>query len=459
MLTVTWNAAVLDQPGVYTTSLYIDSNDPSAQNTAAPITLTVQPSTTMGLITGVVSTTGQCDVNAAPLTGAAILLQNTTGYLATTYTAASGVYRHWLLAAGGPYSLTISAPNQSVTSTVVAVTSGVTSTHDFTLRLQQPCLSLNPATISVTVSPGGVITPNLIVTNSGAVPLSFTIYEVSSTVPYGGPDAFGYTWRPASYNWIEASDGMPLNLPDDGEVTIVLPFAFPYYDRASNFVRVGNNGALLFDAQTGEVPYVNVGMNQAPDDLLAPYWDDLDAYQGNVYWKTVGSPPNRRVVIEWRDRPHVNGDPSAITFEIVLYENGNMVFQYQDVDFGDPGDNAGASATIGIRGAAQSVEYSFARPSLSAQQAICFTRPGNTPCDEIDYPWLTVVPTATINLSGTPPLQQIISVTLDAVSIPIGVRPRGALRLIGNDPARRAIDIPVTFNIQWQWVYLPLVRK
>jgi hypothetical protein len=460
-LTLTWNAAVLNQPGIYTTSLFIDSNDPAAWNTVVPVTLTVSPSATMGLITGVISTTGRCDVNAAHLTNAVLVVQNSQGFFATTSTDAAGEYRYWLLDAGSPYTVTVTAADHSITATAIAVTAGSTAINNFTLRLQQPCLSLTPTALTATVNPGGIITSQLFITNSGAVPLDFAIYEVVSAEPYGGPDAFGYSWRPAVYDWIEVSDGQALNLPDDGEVTLTLPFAFPFYDRASNFLRVGNNGAVLFDTQSGDVPFINLSMSQAPDDFLAPYWDDLSDSQGNVYWKTVGNAPDRRVVIQWANRPHADLDPDSITFEMILHESGDIVFQYQDVDFGDASDDAGASATVGMRGrsAAQSVEYSFARPALLAQQAICFARPGHPPCDAANYPWLTVAPTTTlIGLGGTPQTQ-IVSVTLDAVPVLPGDRPQGALRLISNDPARPWVDIPVVFDIAWKVLYFPLMTK
>ena len=100
--------------------------------------------------------------------------------------------------------------------------------------------------------------------------------------PGGGADAWGYTWRRSPYRWIDATDGTPLNLADDGEATIVLPFDFPFYDGASNRLRIGNNGAVLFDAEAGEVPAFNQPLRDAPDRFIAPYWDDLDSLAGSA---------------------------------------------------------------------------------------------------------------------------------------------------------------------------------
>ena len=69
-VTITWGGAGIDQPGVYTTALHLNTADPEAQDVSVPVTLTVLPASTQGLLTGVVSTTGSCDVNLAPLAGA-----------------------------------------------------------------------------------------------------------------------------------------------------------------------------------------------------------------------------------------------------------------------------------------------------------------------------------------------------------------------------------------------------
>jgi hypothetical protein len=95
------------------------------------------------------------------------------------------------------------------------------------------------------------------------------------------------------------------------------------------------------------------------------------------------------VVIAWHERPHASGTFGAITFELVLHENGNLTFQYQDTSFGDPAFDRGASATIGLRGegVAQTVQISHNAPVVQDRQAFCFTRPGNPPCDTINYAW------------------------------------------------------------------------
>jgi len=385
-------------------------------------------------------------------------VQGFDGFSRTITTDATGLYRYWLDQTHSPYTVALSARDHLTTTTAVSITGGLTITQSYTLRLQQPCISIAPVALSANINVGQSTTQQFVITNSGAVPLNATIYEVFAN-SIGGPDAAGYAWRHAAYGWLDATDGTTLNLAEDGAANIVLPFDFPFYGATSNKLRVSNNGALLFDAFNGEVSYLNQPLINAPDNFIAPFWDDLDNAQGNVYWKTIGNAPNRRVVIEWYARPHIGYTPGVATFEVVLSENGNLVFQYQTLDFGDPLYNDGASATVGVRGVGvnQVLQISYNAPTLGPQQAYCFTRPGNPPCDVVNHAWLSVAPISLIDLPGTPPSRQPITVTLTAVSN-LGSGVTGTLRIVTDDPFQPGTSVSVTLKVTYQ-IFLPVIRR
>ncbi len=453
-----WYGDSLDQPGVYTLSLHLQTDDPLATDVPVPVTFTLQPTVTQGLLTGDVSTTGSCDVNLAPIAGAQLHLLGSGGFSRVITTNDAGLYRYWLDQTHSPYTVTLTAPDYLTTTTAVSITGGLTTTQNYTLRLQQPCLAIAPSTLSANLKVGQSITRQFIITNTGAVPLHATIHEVFGST-LGGPDAAGYTWRHASYSWIDATDGTALNLDDDGEANVVLPFEFSYYGTASNKLRVGNNGAVLFDTFTGDVSYLNQPLAAAPDNFIAPFWDDLDSAVGNVYWKTIGAAPQRRVVIEWRDRPHANGTPGSVTFELVLSENGNLAFQYQNAALGDSLYDNGQSATAGVRGVGVKhvLQISYNAPALANQQAYCFTRPGNPPCDVIDEAWLSVAPITITDLAGSPPAQQLITVTLVAVP-KLGSGVTGTLRIVDGHPFQLDANVSVILNVTYQ-IFLPVIRR
>jgi hypothetical protein len=453
-----WYGDNLDQPGVYTTTLHLQTDDPLATDVPIPVTFTLQPTVTQGLLTGVVSTTGSCDINLAPIAGAQLHLVGSGSFSQVITTNESGLYRYWLDQTYSPYTVTLTAHDHLTTTTVASITGGLTTTQNYTLRLQQPCVAIAPATLSANLKSGQSTTRQLVVTNTGAVPLNATIYEVFSST-LGGLDAAGYTWRHAPYNWIDATDGTPLNLADDGSANIMLPFEFPFYGVTSSELRVSNNGAVLFDALTGEVSYLNQPLIAAPDNFIAPFWDDLDSVMGNVYWKTIGAAPNRRVVIEWRDRPHHSGTPGTVTFELVLSENGNLAFQYQNVAFGDSLYDNGQSATVGVRGVSlkQVLQVSYNAPTLANQQALCFTRPGNPPCDAVDNDWLSVAPISIVDLAGSPSMTQPITVTLLAAPH-LGGGVTGTLRLVDGNPFQPDATVSVILKVTYQ-AFLPVIRR
>jgi len=193
----------------------------------------------------------------------------------------------------------------------------------------------------------------------------------------------GYVAQPGQYGFIDIShgNGTALDPFDDGSTEVVLPFDLPFYDGSLNTLWVGNNGGIVVgDVQQSipsfefPLPYVNP-IGPIKGSLILPFWDDLGAGAGNVYWLAIGDTPPRHAVIQW-NRPHFLGDDDALaSFEVWLGEDGTISFQYQNTTFGDP-DNPdwdnGGSATIGLQNADGSIgnQYSYDTASLTPPQAI-----------------------------------------------------------------------------------------
>ncbi len=178
-----------------------------------------------------------------------------------------------------------------------------------------------------------------------------------------------------TYSFINASDGgVPLSFTDedDGFKGVWMDFSFNFYGEDYNLVQVGVNGYITFD------PYptrpVNLDFPLSDDDMqlvLAPMWDDLDlsvSAGGDVYYKTIGTSPNRIFTITYYMMEHKSGanydyDGKYMTFEVNLYEeDGKIVFQYEDLSPGsinisnidDPSNH-----TIGLNSGdgARSIQY------------------------------------------------------------------------------------------------------
>jgi PKD repeat protein len=140
---------------------------------------------------------------------------------------------------------------------------------------------------------------------------------------------------------------------DDGEAVAGIGFTFSYLGVNYTQVRISTNGWISLNQSTSTYPYDNsllFSVSQ-PNTTLAPWWDDLSAVGGNVYYKTEGSAPNRVFTVEWRNvRAYYTGATAQLNFQVKLFEtSSNIEFHFGDVVSGT--HNAGESASIGIEDA------------------------------------------------------------------------------------------------------------
>jgi len=139
-----------------------------------------------------------------------------------------------------------------------------------------------------------------------------------------------------AYTWIDASGGTELVLSDDGSSTQSLPFDFQFYNETFSTIYLGANGYLSFtDTSPGDWSNDPIPSGD-PDNyyLIAPFWDDIYPPDGgHIYVQSFGT----YWVAEWQDVYHIN-NPLLGSFEIVLYDTGEIVFNYDYIDYIDPGD-------------------------------------------------------------------------------------------------------------------------
>ncbi len=157
----------------------------------------------------------------------------------------------------------------------------------------------------------------------------------------GGPDDFGYTWDDSvPLNWINATVGTDTGMSGDswgqGVGPIPLPFAFKFYENTYSSVYIAASGYLGFTSSYWSSQQ-RIPSPATPNNVIAPYWTPLylnsSGPTGRVYYISGGTAPNRYFAVEWYNVR--GGDPSdpigaddIFDFEVVLYENGDMVFQY-----------------------------------------------------------------------------------------------------------------------------------
>lgn len=162
----------------------------------------------------------------------------------------------------------------------------------------------------------------------------------------GGPDAYGYIFKDSdepdgpTFNWIDiTATGTEVATGQLGDDDIVGPFpigfTFPFYGNAYTQFWVNSNGTIVFDGT-----YISYGSTQIPTasypvPFIAWFWDDLDPADGAdglVYYETIDD----HLVIEfYQYDQYPNGATQYwITAEVVLYNDGRILIQYDEIQAG-----------------------------------------------------------------------------------------------------------------------------
>ncbi|MFX0098443.1 MAG: FG-GAP-like repeat-containing protein [Candidatus Hodarchaeota archaeon] len=171
---------------------------------------------------------------------------------------------------------------------------------------------------------------------------------MGSIGPYGGPlvtSLKNYEMvADVPYEWINATDGVQCTMADrdDGSQLFYLPFNFTYYSETFDYMYVCTNGFVSFvDYTAASNPAFPTA---AYDFVISPFWDDLEADNPrNIYVKNLTYP--NRVVVEWENiwtwgRSFGIGNLVG-SFEIVLYETGDILFNYDYVQYTGTGYTCG----------------------------------------------------------------------------------------------------------------------
>jgi thermitase len=195
-----------------------------------------------------------------------------------------------------------------------------------------------------------------------------------------------------NFSWLDASGGTVLGAisGNNSTASTTLPFDFNLGGTdypAGSTLRINSNGYMMFDLGPGDDnnAIIPLALPTSSNAFLAPYWDDLTLFSNpdhddeRVFVQTMGTAPNRMLVIEWYRLQQKLDANSDLIFEVVLYErilagepSNRILFQYQRMT----GQYAsGDSATIGIEynSGYDGVMVAYNHPgAVAASQAIVF---------------------------------------------------------------------------------------
>ncbi|HET9325283.1 MAG TPA: S8 family serine peptidase [Candidatus Eisenbacteria bacterium] len=260
----------------------------------------------------------------------------------------------------------------------------------------------------------------------------------------GGPDAFGYTWKDSddpggpTYQWVDISTiGTDTDFPDYALDSNVGPypigFAFPFYGQTFTEFHVCDNGWISFTNGTSTA-FTNQPLPNAasgvPENMLAVWWDDMIFDSGdNAYVKYHND--GTRLIIEYFVRRIADFTPPHYNFQIILYPNGDIVYQYKFFDV------QVLSSTIGIHNGTKTDGLTVVHNAayVHPELAIKFSsRPS----------WLTVAPFSGTVEAGAPP--DTVMVTFNATELEDGDY-TGLVRIGSNDLDEPSTSVPVSLHV------------
>jgi hypothetical protein len=201
--------------------------------------------------------------------------------------------------------------------------------------------------------------------------------EVGGQTLSPGPDNYGYTSEAVTYSWTTAGTASGLEGDDEYTGPIDLGFTFPFYENSYSQVYLSTNGLITLGDWSYGYPYgAAIPSPSSPNNLIAPFWADLavgSTYNsGAIYYSQGGSAPNRFFVVEYRDVTYWSDTSTAFSFEAILYENGNVVFQYKSL----PADYYSVAVGIENSDGMDGLQYHYnSDTGLSPSTAVRFNRP------------------------------------------------------------------------------------
>jgi hypothetical protein len=138
-----------------------------------------------------------------------------------------------------------------------------------------------------------------------------------------------------------------------GETGITLPFPLLYQGALFTTATIGATGGVKLGTTTAALNYVmDAGNGLYP--FIQQLYTSYPVGSGGVYYQQVGTSPNSKLVIQWKNLPHWNSPIIAdgATFELIIDEATQEIYYvYDDVIMGNAtGWDFGADAEIGVRG-------------------------------------------------------------------------------------------------------------
>ncbi len=177
--------------------------------------------------------------------------------------------------------------------------------------------------------------------------------------------------------------------------TQTLPFTFNFYGSPVTQFKASDNGYITFNTAATTSVKTNSNLPAAgdPNNCIYAFWNDWEfkaAPNPNfitaILTRTTGTAPNRKFFIQWfgasPQGKTIAANADVLAFGIILYENGNGLFEvYYNGGYG-------ASSNTGVLG----LENSDGSAGIHYSTGTSFPQPSTTATDAASYPKISFYP-------------------------------------------------------------------
>ncbi|RME56991.1 MAG: hypothetical protein D6795_00310, partial [Deltaproteobacteria bacterium] len=316
-----------------------------------------------------------------------------------------------------------------------------------------PEIRLLPPAIDAKIAQGEIAERVLEMTNGADDrELTFRIEKVNPDFQgqgISGPYSQGYVWIDSDttggpqYDWqrVDRLGEQIFFRSPDGDDAVAGPFdigfEFPFFGTTVTQFWVSTNGFITFEEpESSASGNSNIPNASPPNNLIAPFWDDLQLAHRPVHPRHIGNAyyyrPDPDTLIVSFEEAQMNFEPwlGRYTFQVILSSNGDIKFQYKEIGF-EPN-----RATIGIESpdGRSGLEIAYDRFYIHDEMAILI---------QAVSPWLGIDP-----IEGTIPAGETLPVTLRFN--PEGMQNghfESMLRITSNDPLHPIVQVPVGMDL------------
>lgn len=196
---------------------------------------------------------------------------------------------------------------------------------------------------------------------------AFTSVDFPAT--YGGSDNFGYIWLSSQNGLIPfefeniSTFGNSLGIYGSSIWSSVnLPWSFPFYQNSYSYVLVSANGYVTFGNDGNYTPTAIPSPNP-PNNFIAPFWKDLKIENGVSEIFTHFDSTDNKFIIQWNKA--LSSLSETNTFQVILSPNGEINFNYANIDENLTGVTAGIEDSNGTDGLETSFLGSLVQDNFS----------------------------------------------------------------------------------------------